>query len=116
VSVEHAARLSRVEDEVGGVKQQVTRLEAQMRGFGDILSRIESGISEAHQRFEDDKQASRVNPIALATVLITIISILVGGAWTISGQLARFDERSTYQQRAIDRMTGGDHGFTPQAN
>lgn len=106
-----SVRLDRVETEVstirnemGGIKSEVSGLKAQMRGFGDVLQRIDAGVAAAQQRFEDDKQASRINPIALATVLISIISILVGGAWLVSGELARHDERSAFQQRSIDKI------------
>jgi hypothetical protein len=64
-------------------------LKVGMRGLGDVLQRIEASVSTAQQQWQDDKHASRINPIALASVLISIISILVGGAWLISGQLAR---------------------------
>jgi cell division protein FtsB len=70
-----------------------------MRGLGDVLQRIEASVSNAQQQWQDDKQASRINPIALTSVLISIISILVGGAWLVSGSLARQDERSVQQQR-----------------
>jgi hypothetical protein len=108
--VEHATRLTRVESEVGGIKNDVTDLKAQMRGFGDILSRIESGISQAQQQALEDKHASRLNPIAMAAILITIITTLVGGAWIVGGELARHDERSQYQQRMIDRVEARQWG------
>lgn len=105
----HGVRLDAVEREVstirtemGGIKDNVGRLTADVRGLGDILQRIEAGVAQAHQRFDSDKEASRLNPVALGSVLLTIISVLVGGAWLISGELARHDERSAYQQRLID--------------
>lgn len=117
----HGARISRVEGEVeairndlGGIKTEMSGLKAGMRGLGDVLQRIEQSVASAQQQWQDDKQASRINPIALATVLISIISILVGGAWLVSGDLARHDERSIYQQRLIDKLErqqeGGSNG------
>lgn len=107
----HGVRLGKVEAEVkgitteiGGLKNEMTGLKAGMRGLGDILERIEKNVGDAQQQWHDDKQAARINPIALATVLISIISILVGGAWLVSGSLARQDERSIQQQRELDRM------------
>lgn len=101
---EHNTRLTRVEDEVGGIKNEVVGLKAQLRGFGDVLVRIEDGVKNYQQQWQDDKQAARINPIALTTILISIISILVGGAWLVSGNLARLDERSATQQRWVERL------------
>lgn len=95
--VEHGSRLTRVESEVETIRGELNSLNSQMSSFGSILQRIEQGIT-------NDRQASRINPIALATVLITIISVLVGGSWLISGELARGDERSAYQMKMIDRV------------
>lgn len=104
IEQEHGVRLTRVENEVSGIKTDVADLKAQMRGFGGILERIEVGISTSQKQAIEDKNASRTNPVALATVLITIISILIGGAWLISAELARGDERSLYQQKMLDRI------------
>lgn len=99
--VGHGARLTRVENEVeavrgdlGGIKTEVAGIKTGMRGLGDILQRIEQSVATAQERHDDERRASRLNPIAFASILITIITILVGGAWTISGELARQDERS----------------------
>lgn len=107
----HGPRIERVESElstfrteIGGLKSEMVGLKAGMRGLGDVLQRIEASVSSAQQQWQDDKQASRINPIALATVLISIISILVGGAWLVSGSLARQDERSIHQQKVLDRI------------
>ena len=104
----HGERLDRVEtevatirDEMGGLKSEMSGLKSDVRGLGGILQRIEQGVAQAQQRFDDDKQASRTNPVALATVLLSIISILIGGAWLVSGELARHDERSTHQLRQL---------------
>ena len=107
----HGVRLDRVEvevktitGEIGGLKNKMTGLEAGMRGLGDVLNRIEQSVASTQQQWQDDKQASRINPIALTSILISIISILVGGAWLVSGSLARQDERSIHQQQVLDRM------------
>jgi hypothetical protein len=107
----HGGRIDRVETEVatirtemGGLKSDMSGLKSDVRGLGSILQRIEAGVGQAQQRFDDEKQASRLNPLAVGTVLLSIISILVGGAWLISGELSRHDERSIYQQRALDRV------------
>lgn len=107
----HSARLSRVEGEVeairndlGGIKTEVTGIKAGMRGLGDILQRIEQSVASAQERHDDERRASRMNPIAFASILITIITILVGGSWTISGELARHDERSEWLQQTVQRI------------
>ena len=107
----HADRLNRVETEVSSIRQDVgelkqgfTSVKADVRGLSGILERIEHGVSAAQQQWQEDKKDSRVNPLALASVLITIISILVGGAWTIGGSLARQDERSTHLQRSAEQI------------
>jgi cell division protein FtsB len=95
-------------------------------GWATSFSASKASVSNAQQQWQDDKQASRINPIALTTVLISIISILVGGAWLVSGSLARSDERSVHQQRkVIDRMElrqwllqgmGGPNVSAPEAS
>lgn len=130
----HGVRLDKVETEVqtitremGGLKSDMSGIKAGMRGLGDILQRIDASVSAAQQQWQDDKQASRINPIALTTVLISIISILVGGAWLVSGAIARQDERSIHQQQIIDRVEqrqwaisgrqqGGSDGRAPATN
>lgn len=107
----HAGRLDRVETEVssirtdiGGLKSELTGLKGDVRGLGSILQRIEEGVSQAQQRFETDKRDNRINPVAMASVLITIISILVGGAWLIGGQLSGLAVRTSElaNQRVVD--------------
>lgn len=98
------ARLTTVESEVTTVRTEMAGLKSDVRSLASILRRIEEGVEAAQTRFENDKQASRLNPVALASVLITIITIMIGGAWTIGGELARHDERSTYHRRDIDRI------------
>ena len=114
----HGPRLDRVESEVqtitrdmGTLKTDMSGLKSDVRGLGSILNRIEQGVASAQQRFDDDKSAARLNPIALATVLITIISILVGGAWLVGGTQARLDERSIHQQQMIDRIENRQWGI-----
>jgi hypothetical protein len=107
VSVEaHGVRLDKVEGEITTVRTEMAGLKAQMRGFGDVLERIERGVASAQQQFHDDKQAARINPIALATILISIISILVGGAWLISGGLATSATRLEEQDKSLARISG----------
>lgn len=94
----HDARLGRVETEVEGmrsditgIKTQVSAVTADVKAFGGILSRIETGVLRSQERSEERQDANKPNLTAIVSVLITIISILVGGAWLISGQLARQD-------------------------
>jgi membrane protease subunit (stomatin/prohibitin family) len=71
--VAHSQRLDKVETEVqgithemGGLKSEMNGLKVGMRGLGDVLQRIEASVSTAQQQWQDDKHASRINPIALA--------------------------------------------------
>lgn len=101
---EHHTRLSRAEDDIDGLKANMIRFEVQMRGFGDILSRIEIGIKESQERAHNDIQSKRINPIALATVLVSMLSFMIGGSWLVSGQLSRTDIRLTDQQVAMSQL------------
>jgi hypothetical protein len=96
--------VSTIRGEMAGLTKEMGDVRADVRGLGSILGRIEQGVAEAQQRFDNDKLAARINPIAMATVLLSIISILVGGAWLISGELARHDERSAHQQRLLNQI------------
>lgn len=124
MEADYGSRLTHVEGEIGGIKTAVAQLKIQMQGLGDILSRIEGGISQAQQQALEDKRGSRVNPVALATVLISIITVLIGGAWLVGGELARHDERSIHQQHMVDQIelrqwqqhTGGTPSGPPEAH
>lgn len=106
----HGQRLDRVENEVQAIRgdmstltSEVGGLKADVKGLGAILGRIEQGVLRAQEKTEEREAASKPNLVAVVSVLITIISIIVGGAWLISGQLSRMDERSVWIQRQIDR-------------
>lgn len=107
----HGPRLDRVEKEVSaigsdvtGLKGDMTGLKADMRGFGSILNRIEQGVASAQERFDNRELASKPNMVAVMGVLITLISIIVGGAWLISGQLSTTATRLEDQAQSIERM------------
>lgn len=106
----HEARLGHVEKEVQTVRQEMTSLgrdvgtlKADVKGLGAILGRIEQGVLAAQEKYDARDLAGKPNIVAVVSVLITIISIIVGGAWLISGQLSRMDERSVWIQRQIDK-------------
>lgn len=105
-----SARLDRVETEVatirtevGGLTRDLGVVRADVRGLGSILTRIEEGIGRSQERADKERDMARPNLIAVVSVLITIISIIVGGAWLISGQLARLDERSLRRDIEMNR-------------
>lgn len=109
----HAGRLTRVEtdvntirSEMGSIKTEMTSVKADIRGLGGILERIEDSVTRSQDQQDQRLERSRPNMVAVATVLITIISILVGGAWTISGQLAttatRLDDQGHQTSQLID--------------
>lgn len=104
-------RIDQVENEmkvigtdVAGLKSDMSGLKADMRGFGTILQRIDDGVKDAMNRVETDKAAARLNPTAVASVLMTLISIIVGGAWLVSGQIARLDERDLRRDIEVIEM------------
>ena len=106
----HGQRISAVETEVqtirsemGGLKTEVGVVRADVKGLGAILNRIEQGILRAQEQQDHREAQGKPNLVAVVSVLITLISIIVGGAWMISGQLSRMDERSVWVQRQIDK-------------
>ena len=106
----HGQRISAVEtevqtirSEVGGMRTELGVVKADVKGLGAILNRIEQGILRAQDQQDHREAQSKPNLVAVVSVLITMITIIVGGAWAISGQLSRMDERSIWVQRQIDR-------------
>jgi cell division protein FtsB len=130
----HGVRIASVEKEVSNIRSDLTGLKADVRGLSSILSRIEAGVTAAQQQWQDERVASRINPIALTTVLISIISILVGGAWLVSGGMSttstRLDDQEKFMsqmivmrdrelnlvERRIDRLEVRGHGEPQAAN
>lgn len=103
------ARIDRVEGEVqgirsemGGIKADVVSLTGDVRALGGILSRIESGVQRAQEQSDHREQLRQPNVVALISVLVTVISIIVGGAWIISGSLAAQHERSEWMNRRFE--------------
>lgn len=106
----HSVRLDRVENEVGvirsemgGLKTEMGRVQSDVKGLGAILSRIEQGVLRAQEQQDAKEASSRHSPVAVATVLITIMSMMVGGAWVIGSNIGHLDERSAWMERLIDR-------------
>lgn len=106
---DHGRRIELVEGEVSGLRQDVasltsdvTGLKIDVKGLGGILSRIEAGVNRAQERSEEREVANKPSIVALVSILITIITILVGGAWTIGGSLARGQERGEQTTRILE--------------
>lgn len=106
---DQTARIDRVEGEVqsirteiGGVKADVVSLTGDVRALGGILSRIEAGVQRAQEQSDHREQLRQPNVVALISVLVTVISIIVGGAWIISGSLAAQNERSEWMNRRFE--------------
>jgi hypothetical protein len=131
VSEDHSVRLDRVENEVGairsemgGLKTEMGRVQADVKGLGAILSRIEQGVLRAQEQQDQREIQARHSPVAIATVLITIMSMMVGGAWVIGSNVARMDERSVWlehaqqitDQRVWAIVHGGSGGQPSQAS
>lgn len=89
---------------MGGLKADLGNLTGDVRALGGILGRIEQGVSRAQEKSEEREHANKPNLIAVVSVLISIISILIGGAWLVGGSLARLDERSIRRDLEMDRM------------
>jgi hypothetical protein len=116
----HGQRIAAVETEVatirsemGGIKSEMGVVKADVRGLGAILNRIETGILRAQEQQDHKEQLSKPNLVAMVSVLITIMSILVGGAWLISGSLSRQDEalhRVGADVQRIEQRQWGLHG------
>lgn len=100
----HGQRIAAVESEVqtirtemGGIRSEMGVVKADIKGLGAILGRIEQGILRAQEQQDQKEQLSRPNMVAIVSVIITLMSMMVGGAWMISGNLAR-------QNEAIERI------------
>lgn len=109
--VDHGQRIGRVETEVQSLHINVSDLKADVKGLGSILSRIERGIETAQERSAEREEHSKPNVTAVISILITMITIIVGGAWLISGSLSRQDERSDWIKHQLElqerRQWGG---------
>jgi hypothetical protein len=84
-----------IKAEMSGIKSDVSGLKSDVKAFGGILSRIEQGVARNQERSEEKESQGRPSLVAMISVLITLISIIVGGAWVISGSLARQDASIT---------------------
>lgn len=98
------ARLDRVEGEVAEIRAGLGELRSELRNVGSFIGRIEGTLRDWQEREDRRAAASKPNITALVSMLITIVSILIGGAWLIAGQTARFDERDRQRDREIERM------------
>lgn len=103
----HGSRISAVETEVqtirsemGGLKTEMGVVKADVKGLGAILGRIEQGILRA----QDQDARQKLNPVAVVTVIITVLSMLVGGAWIVGGSMARQDATVAGIQQQLDRI------------
>jgi hypothetical protein len=122
----HGPRIDRVEGEVqairgemGTLTKEVSDIRSDVRGLGAILGRIEQSVLRAQERDDHREDRAKPNIVAIVSVLITMISIIVGGAWIISGQLAQEHERSEWLQRSINTLDqrmwdGHGHGAQEQ--
>lgn len=97
-------RLDRVETEVSEIRSGLTELRTELRGLGQFMSRIERALESRDAQEVVERQASRPNIIAIAAVLFSIVSALIGGAWIVGGQTARFDERDHQRDREVARI------------
>jgi len=104
-------RLARVEAEVVTMREDFsvfTRdmdvVKGDLKSLGNILNRIETGVLRAQEKAEERSERNKPNLTAIVSVLITIISILVGGAWLIGGSLSTLTVRTTESLRERDEM------------
>lgn len=106
---DHGQRIDRVEAEVTGIRgdvaaltSDVTGLKIDVKGLGGILSRIEAGVNRAQERSEERETANKPSVVAIVSILITIITVMVGGAWVIGGSIARNQERGEQMTTIIE--------------
>ena len=97
-------RLDRVEIEVSEIRTGMVEMRTELRGLSSFMARIERALESRDRDDAEDRKASRPNIIAIVAVLISIISALIGGAWLIGGQNARFDERDRQRDREMGRV------------
>ncbi len=108
---DYGPRIANVEGEVrslhqavGAISTDLTGVKADVKGLGSILSRIEQGVLRSQEQAEHREQLSKPNVTAMISILITMISIIVGGAWIIGGSLSRQDERSEWVKSQLERQ------------
>lgn len=108
----HASRIDRVEGDVSSIRGEISALardvgtvQSDVKGLGAILGRIEQGVVRSQEKSEEKADRAKPNLIAVISILITVISILIGGAWTIGAALARSDERDIQRTRELDVAT-----------
>lgn len=104
-------RIGRVEQDVLAMREDIGTLtrgfdavQSDVKSLGNILNRIETGVARAQEKSDERSERNKPNLTAIVSVLITIISILVGGSWLISGSLSRLDERTVESLRERDEM------------
>jgi len=93
-------RLDRVETDVAALSSAMSGVQHEVRGFGQSLATIIETLKTRDQ----DARAAKVNPLALASVLVTIILALITGAWATGSQYARLDERDIQRDRQVAQM------------
>lgn len=83
--------------------RKLTTVEGDIRAFGGILQRIEQSVSKAHDAMDAQDERSRHSPVAIATVLVTIMSMLVGGAWVTGSRISQtstqLDDQAKFSQQ-----------------
>ncbi|MFN3991271.1 MAG: hypothetical protein ACK4IS_13565 [Erythrobacter sp.] len=97
-------RLDRVESDVSALATAVSDLRGDVRGFGQVLVRIENSITNNEGRMERERLAKQPNALAFASAMFTVLVTLIGGAWVISGQLSRLDERDIQRDKQVERI------------
>lgn len=104
-------RFEKVETEVSNLRDDFslfTRdldvVKSDIKALGGILIRIEGGVTRAQEKAEERSERSKPNLTAIVSVLITIISILVGGAWLIGSSLSNLTVRTQESLRERDEI------------
>jgi hypothetical protein len=97
-------RLDRVESDVAALTTAVVKVESGLQNVSAVLGRIESSIVERDQREERVRLAKEPNPLAVGVAIFSVIVSLIGGAWTIGGQLSRLDARDLQRDAQLERM------------
>lgn len=98
----HGQRLTAVESEVQTIRSEMGTIKADVKGLGAILGRIEEGILRA----QDQQDRQKVSPIAIVSFIVTVLSMMVGGSWLISGSLATTSIRLDDQEKHTETLIG----------
>jgi hypothetical protein len=98
------SRLDRVEGEVGAIQTRMAAMDGKIDIVASALTDIKTTLRtwESSQARRDELAKPPV--VAIVSVLISVIAMLVGGAYLIGGQVAQSAEVDKRRDREINRL------------